>query len=91
MEILFIALTITQIVATAIYGYAIKKKIQKRYENISNFNYIRHQEMMSSIEKLNRTLLARDDLQPKPIKPNNWDSVKGCFQSPSRKDLNVGN
>ena len=88
MEILFIALSVIQVVAIAMYAYAIKKRIQLRYENMKNINHIRHQEKMIAIETINRSLLVRETLQPKPMKPNNWDSVKSCFQSPSRIEVN---
>lgn len=92
MEILFIALIVIQIVATAIYAIAIKNRIKERSEESDRNNRLRHEHMMLEIEQINRSLLARDNpLTTKPIKPNNWDSVKSCFKSPSRVDVNERN
>lgn len=44
-------------------------------------------------EDIHRSLLTlRDSLETaKPIKPNNWDSVKEAFKGPARVEINVGN
>jgi hypothetical protein len=44
-------------------------------------------------DEMHRSLLAlRDSLETaKPIKPNNWDSVKEAFKGPVRIDINERN
>jgi len=44
-------------------------------------------------DDVNRSLLAlRENLETaKPIKPNNWDSVKEAFKGPVRNDINERN
>lgn len=49
--------------------------------------------LMSESDQIHRTLLAlRDTLETaKPIKPNNWDSVKEAFKGPVRIEINERN
>lgn len=48
-----------------------------------------HNRVMSSLSDLNRLLLAGNNSDnAKPMKSNNWDSVKNCFKGPSRVDIN---
>jgi hypothetical protein len=51
-----------------------------------------HEKIMSSLGQLNRSLLTRDNLDnTKPMKTNNWDSVRNCFKGPTRVEVNERN
>ena len=47
---------------------------------------------LHTVNELNRSLLARSNSDnAKPMKSNNWDSVKNCFKGPSRVEVNERN
>lgn len=56
-------------------------------------NEIDFKQTFICIDRLDRSLLdLREALNSaKPIKPNNWDSVKEAFKGPSKVDPNVRN
>jgi hypothetical protein len=50
-------------------------------------------QLLGEIDKNHRSLLVlRDALETaKPIKPNNWDSIKEAFKGPVRVEVNERN
>lgn len=57
-------------------------------ENLLKFEF----KIEDAEERLNRLELAKESIEPtKPIKPNNWDSMRQIFKKPVRVDIDESN
>lgn len=107
MEILFDILLITLLLVSTWLNFVIYRKfvqdkasldafherlVNEISRNSEHSNYASNK-MDAMSNYLDRSMLSLKDLleTTKPIKPNNWDSVKEAFKGPTRIEVNERN
>lgn len=65
----------------------------ERHETVFNQNFLNIEYKIEDVEeRLNRIELAKENIElTKPMKPNNWDSIKQVFKKPARSEINESN
>lgn len=107
MEILFDIILVTLLGSNAFISFVIYKKFIERKASQDAFHerlineISRNSELLDYTSKkidamangLDRSMSSLKELQEttKPIKPNNWDSVKEAFKGPTRIEVNERN
>lgn len=107
MEILFDIILLTLLSISTWLNLVIYRDYIRNKESLNNFHESLLTEISENTEKLDnssnkidamangldRSLLALRELleTTKPIKPNNWDSIKEAFKGPARIEVNERN
>lgn len=91
MEMIFLIMLVVGMLVVLALQVLFVEKINS-LESDARCREHNHENIMKSVSEINRSLLARDNLDnAKPMKSNNWDSVKNCFKGPVRVEANERN